>query len=201
MSTFTSVVNKSGKKIVPKATARRNVVSRASSSTPSSSDPPLAPRPVPLSIRDAVEAPDASQVQRVAEQDVASSAPPALAPQTAGTSTSLDVVPPGTYQVTNAIRVVRNPRLTGPAKKDAMRGRWAANQEKTYKDRVTKRQSRAQVTAIENNESAHQQSSLSGVKRKDGANFEEEYPRLALSRRSTRSREDCARKISARSGS
>jgi transcription factor TFIIIB component B'' len=188
MSTFSSVVNKSGKKFAPKATARRNVPRRAPSITSNSPDPPPPARTLLPSTQDAAKFWDASQVQSATEQDATASAPPAHAQQSDGTTTPLDIAPPKTDSEISDSRTAKLPRLTGQAKKDAMRERWAAHQEKTFIERVAKRQYQAQPTVVDSDEVAHRQPALSEPSHGHDTNSEEQAPSVGHSTRSTRSR-------------
>jgi transcription factor TFIIIB component B'' len=189
MSTFSSVVNKSGKKFAPKATTRRNIPSRASIITPSSSDIPPPTRPSLSSIQDAANSSDALQAQSTAEQDATSLGLPSLSLQSNGLNTPLSTIP-GTKSVTHASRTAESPRLTDETRKDTMKERWAANQEKLYMERVGKRQSQSQPTVINNlnDQIAHQQRSPRGPSHEHDTNPEEQVTGLGPSTRSTRSR-------------
>jgi transcription factor TFIIIB component B'' len=185
MSTFSSVVNKSGKKFAPKATARRNPSSRGSSITPGSSDPPYATVEGIPSVQDAVNSPNVSQV-RGPEQDVVFSAPPALAEQSASTTKPLDTISPGTGLALGTSRIAENLKLTGQARKDAVRERRVVNQD-SNKERVPRRQSKAYPTFTNKDEMSHQQPSLSEATHEDATGAQGHVPSLEPVARSTKS--------------
>jgi transcription factor TFIIIB component B'' len=200
MSTFSSVVNKSGKKFAPKATARRNVPSRASSITPSSSDLPPPARPVLSSIQDTATSSDTLQVQSATEQDATSSDLPSLALQSNTLNIPLDIIP-GANSITQASRKAESPRPTGEARKDTTNELRATNQENLYAERVSKRQSNAQPAVINNlnDKQASQQRSPNGPSLDHDINSQERAPSLGPSTRSVRSRKgDTNRKSGAR---
>src|SRR5438046_2940756 len=107
MSTFSSIVNKSGKKLAPRATVRRNASSRASSITPSFSNPsPTTISSLP-SVQDTVNGPEVSQ-RHGAEEGLVLAALPALASQSADVTEPLDTVPLGTDPVLNTSRLAEH---------------------------------------------------------------------------------------------
>ena len=189
MSTFSSVVNKSGKKFAPKATARRNVPSRPPSSiAPTSLDPPTSTQPVGSSLENVTNSSDASQAQSAIEQDAAASAPGAHVPQSRRTNTSLNILPPEIHPATSPTGTVNVGRPAGQAKRDAVREGWAANQDKVYKERVARRTPKAQPTASNEDDIAYQPPVLDESSHELDTNPEEQaHNPPAASKRSTRS--------------
>src|SRR5271155_2120225 len=181
MSTFSSVVNKSGKKFAPKAIARRNVPSRAPPSTTAAVVDPLSPpQRVPTPAQDVVNSSNTPQ-------DAASSAPPPQAPQSDGIITQLDISPSGTDSVASASRTAEVPSPIGQARKDAMREGWAVNKENRYGHRVVGRKPQAQPTIVPNDEVAQPRPGISQTNQEQDVNSQEQAPSPAPSTRSTRS--------------
>ena len=151
MSTFSSVVNKSGKKLAPRATARRNVPSRPlSTELPIALKPSSPTEPVASSLQDATNSSNASQAHSSAKQDGAVSSAAARVPQAHRVTTPLNILPPMIESATSATSTVGAAKLTGQGKKDALRERWVANQEKAYNERLAKRTPQARPTVANN---------------------------------------------------
>jgi transcription factor TFIIIB component B'' len=187
MSTFSSVVNKSGKKFAPKAITRRNVPSRAPPSTTAAVVDPLSPTQRVLTpAQDVVNSSNTPQAESAAEHDAASSAAPPQAPQSDGIITQLDISPSGTDSVASASRTVEVPNSIGEARKDAMREGWAAYKEKPYEHRVVGRRPQAQTIAT-NDEVAQPRPGISQTNQEQDVNSQEQAPSPARSTRSTRS--------------
>lgn len=176
MSTFSSVVNKSGKKFAPKATARRNVTRRPSSITPSSSEVSPATFPLVHLIEDAVNSSDLSLVQSSAEQDVTSSALPSSISPSAAISTPVNVLSAETDSVIYTSETAENPVLAGEAGEDALREGWAVHQEQACTDQVAKKQSKALPATIKSDQVAHQASPLPPASRQHDTSSQEEPP-------------------------
>lgn len=188
MSTFSSVVNKSGKKFAPKAIARRNVPSRAPPSTTTAVVDPLSPAQRALTpAQDVVNSSNTRQAERAAEQDAPSSAPPPQAPQPDGIITQLDISPSGTDSMASASRTAEVPNPIGEARKDAMREDWMANKEKRYEHRVVGRKPQARPTIVPNDEVAQPRPGISQTNPEQDVNSQEQAPSPAPSTRSTRS--------------
>jgi transcription factor TFIIIB component B'' len=187
MSTFSSVVNKSGKKFAPKAIARRNVPSRAPPSTTAAVvDPPSHTQRVLTSAQD-VNSSNTSQAESAAEEDATSSAPPPQAPQPNDIFTPLDIFPSRTDSVASASRTAEVLNPIREARKDATREGWAANKGKKHEHRVVGRKPQVQPTIVINDEVATTQPGASQTNQKQDANSQEQAPSPVLSTRSTRS--------------
>lgn len=180
MSTFSSVVNKSGKKFAPKAIARRNVPSRAPPSTTAAVVNPLSPTQRALTSAQDVNSSNTSQTESAAEEDATSSAPPPQAPQPNGIFTPLGISPSGTDSVASASRTAEIPNPIGEARRDATGEGWAANKEKKYEHRVVGRKPQVQPTIVINDEVATTQPGVSQAN-------QEQVPNPVPSTRSTRS--------------
>jgi len=187
MSTFSSVVNKSGKKFAPKAIARRNVPSRVTPSTAAAVVDQLSPTQRVLTpAQDVVNSSNTLQAGRVAEQDAASSAPPPQALQPDGIITQLDISPSGTDSVASASRMAEVPNSIGKARKDAAREGWMANNEKRYEHRVVGRKPQVQPTIVPNDEVAQPRPGISQTNPEQDVNSQAQAS-PAPSTRSTRS--------------
>jgi transcription factor TFIIIB component B'' len=180
MSTFSSVVNKSGKKFAPKAIARRNVPSRAPPSTTAAVVNPLSPTQRALTSAQDVNSSNTSQTESAAEEDATSSAPPPQAPQPNGIFTPLGISPSGTDSVASASRTAEIPNPIGEARRDATGEGWTANKEKKYEHRVVGRKPQVQPTIVINDEVATTQPGVSQAN-------QEQVPNPVPSTRSTRS--------------
>jgi transcription factor TFIIIB component B'' len=188
MSTFSSVVNKSGKKFAPKAIARRNVPSRAPPSTTAAGVDPLSPTQRVLTpAQDVVSSSNTPQAECAAEQDAASSAPPPQAPQSDGIITQLDISPSGTDSVASASRTAEIPNPIGEARKDAMKEGWVANKEHRYEHRAVGRKPQAQPTIVPNDKVAQPRPGISQTNPEQDVNSQEQAPSPVPSTRSTRS--------------
>jgi transcription factor TFIIIB component B'' len=180
MSTFSSVVNKSGKKFAPKAIARRNVPSRAPPSTTAAVVNPLSPTQRALISAQDVNSSNTSQTESAAEEDATSSAPPPQAPQPNDIFTPLGISPSGTDSVASASRTAEIPNPIGEARRDATGEGWTANKEKKYEHRVVGRKPQVQPTIVINDEVATTQPGVSQAN-------QEQVPNPVPSTRSTRS--------------
>lgn len=180
MSTFSSVVNKSGKKFAPKAIARRNVPSRAPPSTTAAVVNPLSPTQRALTSAQDVNSSNTSQTESAAEEEATSSAPPPQAPQPNGIFTPLGISPSGTDSVASASRTAEIPNPIGEARRDATGEGWTANKEKKYEHRVVGRKPQVQPTIVINDEVATTQPGVSQAN-------QEQVPNPVPSTRSTRS--------------
>lgn len=187
MSTFSSVVNKSGKKFAPKAIARRNVPSRAPPSTTAAVVNPLSPTQRALTSAQDVNSSNTSQTESAAEEDATSSAPPPQAPQPNGIFTPLGISPSGTDSVASASRTAEIPNPIGEARRDATGEGWAANKEKKYEHRVVRRKPQVQATIVINDEVATTQPGVSQTIQEQGVNSQEQAPSPVPSTRPTRS--------------
>ena len=188
MSTFSSVVNKSGKKFAPKATARRNVPNRLPSSiAPTTIDPPASTQAVGSLLENVIYSSDASQAQSATEQDAAASAPAAHIPQSRRITTSLNILPPKIHPATSPTGTVNIDRPTGQAKRDAMKERWAANQGKAYKERVANRTPQVQPVTANKDDIAYQPPVSDEPSHELEINSEEQTLHPPASKRSTRS--------------
>jgi transcription factor TFIIIB component B'' len=181
MSTFSSVVNKSGKKFAPKAITRRNVPSRAPPGTTAAVVDPLSPTQRVLTpAQDVVNSSNTPQAESAAEHDAASSAPPPQAPQSDGIIAQFDISPSGTDSVASTSRTAKVLNPIGEARNDAMREGWAANKEKRYEHIVVGRRPQAQAIIVTNHEVAQPRPGISQTN-------QEQAPSPARSTRSTRS--------------
>jgi transcription factor TFIIIB component B'' len=152
MSTFSSVVNKSGKKFAPKAIARRNVPGRAPSGTTAAVVDPLSHTQRVLASTQDVNSSNASQAESATEEDATSSAPPPQASQPNGIFTPLDISSSRTDSVASASRTAEVPNPIGEARKDATREGWAANKREKYEHKVVGRKHQVQPAIVINDE-------------------------------------------------
>jgi transcription factor TFIIIB component B'' len=188
MSTFSSVVNKSGKKFAPKAIARRNVSGKAPPSTPAAVVDPLPPlQGVLTPAQGVVNSSNTSQAESAAEEDATSSALPPHAPQPNRVFTPLDISPSGTDSVVSANRTVEVLNPVGEARKDATREGGAAENEKQDERRAGGRTPQVQPTVVTSDEAATTQPGASQTNQEQAVNSQGGTPSSVPFTRSTRS--------------
>lgn len=195
MSTFSSVVNKSGKKFAPKATARRKVSNRAPDITLTPSDQTATQLDLPPT-QDAANPSGPLQAQSATEEDAASSNPPAHTLQPDNIATPLSIVIQEADSVTGSSQLGELPRVTNQARKDATIEHRTPNQGEVNLRRAATRESQAQPTFVKSGEVAHQQSVLGETSHEQDTNFREQAPSPGPSTRSHKSRKGGAKRKS-----
>lgn len=191
MSTFSSVVNKSGKKFAPKATARRNVPPRPTATSTTTStilETPIELVPVPsLGPQGVGAASEASEGQITASENTAPQVGVSQTTTTEHTSTPPNITSPGAISTVTVGSPAEPLKHGGKARKDAIGEEWAVNQNNAVQQRAAKRQ--AKVNQASSSKGKHDEKLLEDteVDRQENRSQYESPKLTARSHRSTRS--------------